>query len=145
MGPNAKTAVYCGGGSAVLRPYYARTPFEGISSKCTDVRYLVGCHAHKMLPILGPYLKAADGRTGVTFKAFTQSDKDVDRKPVDILHLDDTNMYFADYYHPELTEDLWYGEVEAFFTAEETCDYEFGLTVYGTGRLYVNDELVVLN
>ncbi|KAM0325856.1 hypothetical protein ACHAQA_007159 [Verticillium albo-atrum] len=145
IGPNAKTAVYCGGGSATLRPYYAVTPFEGISSQAKDVKYSVGCHAHKMLPILGPRLETADGQVGVTFKAFTVPETQKDRLPVDTLHLEDTNMYFADYYHPELTEDLWWGEIEATYTAEETCDFEFGLCVYGTAKLYVDGKLLIDN
>ncbi|WYZ45790.1 hypothetical protein EsH8_IX_000015 [Colletotrichum jinshuiense] len=54
-------------------------------------------------------------------------------------------MYFADYYHPALTEDLWWGEIEAWYTADETCSFEFGLCVHGTARLYVDDKLLVDN
>jgi beta-glucosidase len=145
IGPNAKTAVYCGGGSAKLRPYYTVTPFEGIVSQAEDVHYALGCHAHKMLPLLGPSLRAKNGEIGVTFRAFTAPDTQVDRRAVDTLHLTDTDMYFADYYHPELTEDLWWGEIEATYTAEQTGDFEFGLCVFGTARLYVDGELVVDN
>ena len=145
IGPNAKTAVFLGGGSASLRPYYAVTPFDGISHKAQDVQYSVGCHAHKMLPVLGPNLKTADGQTGVTFKAFTSPATDSNREEVDSIHLVDTDMYFADYYHPEITEDLWWGEIEGFYTAEETCEFEFGLAVFGTANLYVDSEHVVDN
>lgn len=113
--------------------------------KTDDLQYLIGCHAHKMLPVLGPRLKTQDGQTGVTFRAFTSPDTIKSRKPVDSLHLVDTDMYFADYYHPELTEDLWWGEIEAIFEAEETCAFEFGLCMFGTGRLYIDDELLVDN
>ncbi|KAL6408745.1 beta-glucosidase [Ilyonectria robusta] len=145
IGNNAKTAVYCGGGSAALRPYYAVSPFEGISQKVTDVRYSLGSQAHKMLPVLGPKMRTSDGRVGVTFKAFTSPDSNRDRNPVDTLHLVDTDMYFADYYHPELKEDLWWGEIEATYEAEETCEFEFGLCVFGTARLYIDDELLIDN
>lgn len=137
--------MYCGGGSATLLPYYAVTPYEGLAAKARDLRYAIGCHAHKMLPVLGPRLKTPDGRVGVSFRAFTSPDSVIDRKPVDSLHLVDTDMYFADYYHPELTEDLWWGEIEAIFEAEETCAFEFGLCVFGTGRLYIDDELLIDN
>ncbi|KAL3422360.1 glycoside hydrolase family 3 [Phlyctema vagabunda] len=145
IGPNAKIAAYCGGGSATLKPYYAITPFEGIVSKASDVKYSVGCYAHKMLPVLGTQLKTADGDIGITFKAFTSPPSIEDRQPVDTLHLVDTNMYLADYYHPKLTEDLWWAEVEAFFTPEESGKFEIGLTVFGTGKLYLDDELLVDN
>lgn len=113
--------------------------------KASDLRYSVGCHAHKMLPVLGPHLKTPEGRLGVNFRAFTSPDTVKDRKPVDSLHLVDTNMYFADYYHPKLTQHLWWGEIEAIFEPEETCAFEFGLCVFGTGRLYIDDELIVDN
>ncbi|KAH7152596.1 glycosyl hydrolase family 3 N terminal domain-containing protein [Dactylonectria macrodidyma] len=145
IGANAKAAVYCGGGSATLRPYYATSPFEGISKKNHDVRYSLGCHAHKMLPMLGPQMRTSDGRPGVTFKAFTSPDSNKNRQPVDTLHLEDTDMYFADYYHPELKEDLWWGEIEALFEADETCEFEFGLCVFGTARLYIDGELLIDN
>ncbi|KAG4433503.1 hypothetical protein IFR05_011012 [Cadophora sp. M221] len=145
IGPNAKIAAYCGGGSATLTPYYAITPFEGVANKTANFRYSVGCHAHKMLPVIGTQLKNCEGNVGVTFKAFTSPPTIIDRQPVDTLHLVDTNMYLADYYHPKLTEDLWWAEVEASFTPEETCEFEFGLTVFGTGKLYIDDELLVDN
>lgn len=145
IGPNAKTAVYCGGGSATLRPYYAVSPFEGIADKSKDVRYSIGCHAHKMLPLLGARLRTVDGQRGVLFRAFTSPDSDQTREPVDEILLDSTDMYFADYYHPSITEDLWYGEIEAVLEADETCDFEFGLCVFGTARLYVDGELLVDN
>ncbi|KAL2880327.1 beta-glucosidase [Colletotrichum sp. CLE4] len=145
IGPNAKAAVYCGGGSATLRPYYAVTPFDAIFEQARDVVYSVGCYAHKMLPILGPRLKTANGQVGVTFRAYTAPETETHRQPVDTLHLVDTNMYFADYYHSEITEDLWWGEIEASFTAEETGDFQFGLTVHGTANLYIDGELVIDN
>jgi beta-glucosidase len=98
-----------------------------------------------MLPLLGAHLKTLDGKDGITFKAFTSPASIKNRQPVDTLHLVDTNMYLADYYHPKLTEDLWWAEVEAFFTPEESCEFEFGLTVFGTGKLYIDDELLVDN
>ncbi|KAJ4142983.1 beta-glucosidase [Fusarium oxysporum] len=145
IGANAKTAVFCGGGSATLRPYYAVSPFQGITNKADDVRYSVGCYAHKMLPVLGPRLKTVDGQPGVAFRAFTSPESDHGRQPVDELLLDSTDMYFADYYHPKITEDLWHGEIEATFEADETCDFEFGLCVFGTARLYVDGELLIDN
>ncbi|USP81333.1 family 3 glycoside hydrolase [Curvularia clavata] len=145
IGPNAKTAVFSGGGSASLRPYYAVTPLDGISHKAENVEYTVGCHAHKMLPVLGPRMRTAEGRTGVTFRAFTAPPSDTDRRAIDLINLVDTDMYFADYYHPEITEDLWWGEIEGFFTPDESGEFEFGLAVFGTANLYVDGEHVIDN
>lgn len=145
IGPNAKAAAYCGGGSATLNPYYAVTPFDGISSKGGDVQYSTGCYAHKMLPNLGPQVKTSSGKTGVVFKVFTSPPTDTDRLPVDIIEIADTYMQLTDYKHHAVTENLWWAEVEAYFTPGESCEYEFGLTVHGTAKLYVDGELLVDN
>lgn len=145
IGPNAKNIAFCGGGSASLQPYYTVSPFEGIRRQASDVSYAIGCSAHKLLPLLGGYLTSEDGAAGVTFKAYATDPRDPDSEPVEILQVPDTYMYLSDYSHPKLTEDLWWAEVEATFVPEETCDFEFGLTVYGTGMLYLDGELVVDN
>jgi beta-glucosidase len=55
--------------------YYAVTPFDGISTKIEDsvpITYTVGSYAHKELPTLGVNLKTADGKPGVSFKAYNE-------------------------------------------------------------------------
>lgn len=145
IGPNAKNPAYCGGGSASLLPYYVVTPFDGIFSKVKSVKYSVGCYSHKLLPLLGPSLRTSEGAVGVTFKAFIDPPSLKNRNPVDMIHTVDTNMYLVDYYHPKLTEDLYWAEVEGFFTPDEDGDYEFGLTVFGTGKLYLDGEMLIDN
>ncbi|ELR09058.1 hypothetical protein VC83_03978 [Pseudogymnoascus destructans] len=60
-----------------------------------------------------------------------------DPEPVDVIHLADTYMYLVDYYHPKLMEDLYWTDVEGFFTPDEDGDFEFGLTVNRTGKLFL--------
>jgi beta-glucosidase len=61
IGPNAKTPVVSGGGSASLRPTYAVSPLEGITAAAKEigatVDYTVGAHTHKYLPLIDPYIK----------------------------------------------------------------------------------------
>lgn len=145
IGPNAKVAAYCGGGSAMLAPYHAITPFEGISAKAPDVKYTIGCQAHKMLPLIGPLVKTASGKKGFALKIFIDAPSKKDRQPIDTIELENANMYLSDYKHPKLSQDLWWAEVETEFTAEEDCVFEFGLTVYGTAKMYIDGELIVDN
>ncbi|KIW05918.1 uncharacterized protein PV09_03111 [Verruconis gallopava] len=145
IGPNTKNPAFCGGGSASLQPYYVVSPFEGMMRKAQDVQYAVGCAAYKLLPLLGPHLRTKDGNPGVTFKAYASPPTEAGSEPVEILNVLDTYIYLSDYSHPRLVQDLWWAEVEGYFTAEETGDFQFGLTVYGTGKLYIDDELVVDN
>jgi beta-glucosidase len=48
IGPNAKIASYCGGGSASLAPYYTVSPFDGVAAKSKgEVKYVQGVYSHK--------------------------------------------------------------------------------------------------
>lgn len=50
-----------------------------------------------------------------------------------------------DYYNPNLKSLLWYADIEGSFTAEEDGDYELGLGVYGTAKLFVDGNLLIDN
>ena len=55
IGPDAKTALVSGGGSAALRPTYTVTPFDAIGAAANDlginnVAYARGGNAHKYAP-----------------------------------------------------------------------------------------------
>ncbi|KAJ5682099.1 uncharacterized protein N7477_002039 [Penicillium maclennaniae] len=147
IGPNARMASYCGGGSASLAPYYTVTPLEGVSAKSTgDVQFTQGVYSHKELPLLGPLMKTADGKTGFTFKAYNEPPSaSQDREIVDELHLVGSIGFLMDYVNPKLKSLTFYVDMEGFFTPEEDGLYDFGVTVVGTGRLLVDDELVVDN
>ncbi|KAK9481527.1 glycoside hydrolase superfamily [Lipomyces starkeyi] len=131
IGPNARIAKFCGGGSASLLPYYAVSPFDGVRAKVTgSLTYVEGCTAHKMTPTLGPLCKITSGKPGVIFRAYLEPPSIPSRNIVDEIELRDTNMFLIDYSHP---------------TPETSGVYEFGLAVFGTAKLYVNDKLVVDN
>ncbi|MCJ1387416.1 hypothetical protein MMC18_000259 [Xylographa bjoerkii] len=147
IGPNAKVAVFCGGGSAALRPYYAVSPFEGISAKVgpDNIKYCLGAYAYKNLPSIGSQLKSLSGEKGITFRAFTEPPSEKSRQAVDELHLDDTDLKFVDYYHPKLNDPLWWAEIDGIFTPEHSGEYEFGLSVYGTATFSIDGKMVIDN
>ncbi|KAK9311627.1 glycoside hydrolase superfamily [Lipomyces starkeyi] len=147
IGPNAKIATFCGGGSASLLPYYAITPLEGISKKVNkEVKYAEGCAAYNLIPTLGRTSKTPSGKVGVLFRAYLDPPSVVGRKVVDEIELRDANLFLMDYYHRELVgKPVYYADVIGLFTPEESGAYEFGLTVYGTAKLYIDGELVVDN
>jgi beta-glucosidase len=146
VGPNAKFAAFSGGGSASLLPYYAVSPFEGVSKKVSGkVSYCIGCHAHKELPLLGPQVKTAAGRTGFMFKVYNEDHSVSKREAIDSLTIVDSNMFLADYTNPKLESNFWYAEIEGDLIADDDGDYEFGVSVYGTAKLFVDDKLVVDN
>ncbi|KAF2755591.1 beta-glucosidase [Pseudovirgaria hyperparasitica] len=145
IGPNAKVATYSGGGSASLLPYYARTPFEGITAQAKDVKYTLGAIAYKNLPQLAPETRTKDGQVGMIGKVYNEPPSSSVRNLVDEIHIDNLVMLLADYYHPKVNPDLFYMDLEGTITVEEDCDFEFGVAVCGTAKLYVDGELVVDN
>ncbi|RAH66027.1 beta-glucosidase H [Aspergillus aculeatinus CBS 121060] len=146
IGPNAKFAAYCGGGSASLDPYYTVTPFEGVSAKSQgSVQFAQGVYSHKELPLLGPLLKTEDGQTGFKFRVYNEPASEANRTLVDELHLVSSSGFLMDYVNPKIKSFTFYVDMEGYFTPEEDGVYDFGVTVVGTGKLYVDGEVVVDN
>ncbi|KOS48570.1 hypothetical protein ACN38_g461 [Penicillium nordicum] len=145
IGPNAKIATYCGGGSAALNPYYAMTPFDGISASALgDVEFAQGIYGHQMLPLLGKCLRTEDDQVGFTLKIFNDTPMLATRKPLEQRHETDSMIIFMDYNHPDLQK-TWYADAEGYFIPEESGTYDFGLTVHGTAKLFVDGELLINN
>ncbi|KAK9466043.1 glycoside hydrolase superfamily [Lipomyces arxii] len=150
IGPNAKVATYCGGGSASLNPYYAITPFDGIVAKvgADNVKYSLGGQSHKYIPLMDTVIKRADGAPGLLFRAFkTYEDAasyDEDVVPLTTVELKKTDSFLGDFSHPSLPG-TWYASLDGYFTPTEAGVYEFGVSVAGTARLYVDKTLVVDN
>lgn len=146
VGPNAKVATYHGGGSASLAAYYAVTPFDGIGAHVESTpSYTVGAYAHKDLPLLGHLLKTDKGEPGVSFRAYNSPPKAENREVADEIILTKTELLMMDYHCPRLKEELWWADVEGYLTADEDCEFELGLGVYGTANLYVDDKLIIDN
>ncbi|PCD22024.1 hypothetical protein AU210_015826 [Fusarium oxysporum f. sp. radicis-cucumerinum] len=146
IGPNAKIATYQRGGSAAVPAYYAVTPFDGISQKLeSPPSYAAGAYTHKLLPLLGNVVKTASGEQGMTMKAYTQPPGAENRVVVDDRVLSKSEMLLSDYYNDQIKDPLWYAEFEGSFVAEEDCEFELGLIVCGSAKLFVNDELVIDN
>ena len=146
IGPNAKVATYCGGGSAAVRPYYTITPFDAVTSASQPtVHFSQGAYSHKDLPALGNILKTPDGQTGFIFKVYDKQPGSKDRELVDTIQLTDSYIFLADYKPPQIKGTLYYADMDGIFTPEEDGTYDFGLTVSGTAKLFLNDTLLVDN
>ncbi|CAM1507972.1 Fc.00g048200.m01.CDS01 [Cosmosporella sp. VM-42] len=147
IGPNANISTYCGGGSAGLRAYKAVTPLEGIKDLATNVVFSQGTYGHQSLPQLGKLLKTSDGKQGFQLRVYNDPPPTKGanaRQIVEERILDDTNMWFVDYRNPNLS-DTWYAEAEGTLVPETAGEWEFGLAVHGTAKLFINGELVVSN
>lgn len=146
IGPNTDFAAYCGGGSARLPAYYTVTPLEGIRRRSKDdVSFSQGAYGHKELPLLGEQLRTEDGLPGYTFRVYTEPSSSEGREAVDTLHMRNSSAFLMDYKHPKVSGDLYYVTMDGTFEPPKSGVYEFGLTVAGTGLLYVDGKLVVDN
>ncbi|PYI09922.1 beta-glucosidase J [Aspergillus sclerotiicarbonarius CBS 121057] len=146
IGPNAKIAAYCGGGSASLDPYYTVSPYDGVAAKTNAaIHFSQGVYSHKELPLLGPLLKTADNKPGFNFRVYNEHPSSPSRTLVDELHLLRSTGFLMDYVNPKINSLTYYIDMEGYFTPTESGIYDFGVTVVGTGRLLIDDELVVDN
>ncbi|KAK8217622.1 beta-glucosidase [Zalaria obscura] len=150
IGPNAKYAAFCGGGSAALAPYYAVTPFDGISAKAKGqkVDFAIGCYSHKELPLVGSSWKTSvdkGSESGLVFRAYNDPPCVTNRECVDEIHITNANMMFMDYKCDGIKTDLWYATIEGYYTAEGDGDYELGDCVYGSARVFVDGKEVIDN
>lgn len=146
IGPNAKIAAYCGGGSASLDAYYTVTPFEGVTAQTKgEVQFSQGAYSHKDLPLIGHLLKTDDGKTGFKFRVYDEPASNAQRELLHELHLVTSMGFLMDYRHPKIKSFLYYVDMEGYFTPEEDGIYDFGVVVVGTGKLLVDDEVVVDN
>ncbi|KAL4753345.1 hypothetical protein BDW72DRAFT_191261 [Aspergillus terricola var. indicus] len=146
IGPNAKVAAYCGGGSASLDAYYTVTPFEGVSTQSKgEVHFAQGSYSYKDLPLIGHLLRTDDGKTGFKFRVYDEPASSSNRELLHELHLVSSQGFLMDYRHPKIKSYLYYVDMEGYFTPEESGIYDFGVVVVGTGKLLVDDEVVVDN
>ncbi|GJJ11758.1 hypothetical protein Clacol_005996 [Clathrus columnatus] len=153
MGPNAKARNISGGGSANLKPSYVVTPYQGIvdnKPENVEIKYTVGCYAQKYLPSLQEEMASPSNpsKSGFWHCAFFNHDPKTNTPlstPLAEYVLNDNRILLNDFL-PEGITDEWSMVVKGIFTpVDYTGVFEFGLTVAGRGKLFVNDQLVVDN
>ncbi|KAJ3558052.1 hypothetical protein NM688_g1141 [Phlebia brevispora] len=148
IGPNAKDRVISGGGSAALKASYIVTPFEGLTKNAPaglDIKYEVGCYAHKYLPTLEDLLKTPSGEPGwaCSFYNHDEHGNPVGNSVADFV-LNDTRIKLNDFLPTGLTP-TWTIKLNGKLTVEKAAEYELGLTVAGRAKLFVDGKLVVDN
>lgn len=146
IGPNAALAAFSGGGSASLLPYYARSPLDGIQSSCSKTKYALGAPGWKKLPLLSNRVKTKHGKHGLDMKVYLDPPSKKSRQPFDELLIEKSDVLLVDYKHPSIPKNsLFYATLEGTIEVEETTEYEFSMSVAGTGKVFVDDQLVVDN
>jgi beta-glucosidase len=88
-----------------------------------------------------------DGKPGFTGTWHSHADQNltVIEEPMKKQYIDETNMFFSNSQPKELTERFTLRLRATLKPMERDTDFEFGLTVAGRAKLYVDDNLVVDN
>jgi beta-glucosidase len=149
VGPNAKGTVISGGGSAALKPSYVITPYAGISDIApagVEVSYALGCYAHKYMPTLEKFISTPDGVPGwtCTFYAYEEATEERLPDPVATFVLTDTKIKVNDFL-PAGLGSTWGLELHAKMIPKVSGPFEFGLTVAGRARLYIDGAEIIDN
>ncbi|CAE6520641.1 unnamed protein product [Rhizoctonia solani] len=147
VGPNVQARVISGGGSAFLKPSYAVTPWDGIIAakpEGVDVKFEVGCYAHKFLPTLENLLTTPDGHPGWEARFYTHDENQQPKDEVAKFVLNDTRVKLNDFL-PEGLTSSWTIKLKGTLKVEKTAPFEFGLTVAGRAKLWVNGKMTIDN
>ncbi|KAL4885969.1 putative beta-glucosidase K [Aspergillus karnatakaensis] len=148
IGPNMKTAAYCGGGSASLDPYYTVTPYEGIIKRLPPeiiVTYEIGAYAYGFIPELrAPDIHTPEGTPGLRMRFYRDAPCQANRQVIHETTMSESVWQLMGFSHPKLDK-LFYADIEGDLVAQETGLYEFGLAVYGTAAFYLDNKLVIDN
>jgi beta-glucosidase len=145
IGPNADFVAYCGGGSASLKPYYAVSPLNGLKAQVPNIQHTIGSPGWKKMPLLSRLTKASNGLEGFDMKVFLEPPTNKNREMIDSLYVNTADIFLADYKHPKIESNLFYLELDGTLTPTETAEYEFSLSVSGTGKIFVDGKCIVDN
>lgn len=112
------------------------------------VDFTIGAQAHKELPTVGTSWNTSPdgkGKAGLTFHAYNEPPTDKDRKSVDEIHLDNSNVMMMDYYCPRIKNHLFYVTIDGYFMADRNGEYQIGVCVFGTAKVYVDGKELIDN
>nr|AMK37826.1 beta-glucosidase [Inonotus obliquus]AMK37827.1 beta-glucosidase [Inonotus obliquus] len=150
VGGNAKTTVLSGGGSASLKASYFISPYDGVVNALgenVEITYAEGARAYKTLPTLENELVTEKGEKCWTGEWYSNGPDGLTAQgdPVKTEVIDETNAFIS-IDKPE--------GVASHFTLHlrgktrpinVDTKFEFGLTVAGRAKLYVDGKLLIDN
>ncbi|KAG8814210.1 hypothetical protein FRC17_001247 [Serendipita sp. 399] len=147
IGGNAKADILSGGGSASLKPSFLINPFEGITGalkKDVEVTYAEGAQTFMTLPSFVREVVTEDGRFGFDGYWYCHDEND---QPLSEPHfterIDVTTLFIVEAVPAGLTA-KWTLKLKARFKPrDEDIAYNFGCSVLGRARVYVDGDLVV--
>lgn len=141
IGSHIKTPAISGGGSAALKPYHPSSLYEAVQEVLPGAKiiYETGAHAHKMLPVIDRLLSNA------VIHFYNEPVSNPARKCLGTEPVPTTAFQFMDYKLPGLNRELFWSTLIGDFNCDASGVWDFGLTVFGTANLYIDDELIIDN
>ncbi|KAG6885755.1 hypothetical protein C0993_010267 [Termitomyces sp. T159_Od127] len=152
IGGNAKATVLSGGGSAALKPSYFISPYEGIvnalAGSNVQVTYSEGARTYMSLPTLENDLVTPTGERGWIGSWYKhESDESLTplERPLETRLVDETRIFISTSTPKTITR-KWTLRLRGYLKPRPyDCAFEFGLTVAGRAKLYVDGDLVIDN
>ncbi|KAH2732912.1 hypothetical protein KXW77_003149 [Aspergillus fumigatus] len=148
IGPNMKTAAFCGGGSASLQPYYSTSPYQGITSQLppgVEVLYETGATSYAFIPELAASeVRTPEGQPGLGMRFYRDPPSVQERRVVEETIIQESSWQLMGFSNPELDR-LFHADIEAELIAPATGPFQFGLAVYGSASLFLDDQLIIDN
>ncbi|CAH0018761.1 unnamed protein product [Clonostachys rhizophaga] len=148
IGPNMKTAAFCGGGSASLQPYYSASPYQGIVDQLpadVEILYETGATSFAYIPELqASDVRTPEGRPGLRMRFYRDPPSIKERRVVEEIIMQESSWQLMGFSNPELDR-LFYADIEAELFAPATGPFEFGVAVYGSSSLFIDDQLIIDN
>ncbi|KAL4066905.1 glycoside hydrolase family 3 protein [Scleroderma citrinum] len=151
VGGNVKAVVLSGGGSAALKPSYFVSPYDGIVNALppgVEVAYSEGASTYMVMPTLDYELMSPSGERGLLGSWYShESDESMTPIPTPMAtHLIDESRMFIGTSAPAGITYRWTLKLEGQLKPRaRDCTFEFGLTVAGRAKLYVDGKLVIDN
>ncbi|KAL2854427.1 hypothetical protein BJY01DRAFT_231852 [Aspergillus pseudoustus] len=141
IGSHVKTPAISGGGSASLKPYYAVSLYDAVREALPDAElvYETGAYAHNMLPVIDRLLSNA------VIHFYNEPMTKLDRKCLGTEPVPTTAFQFMDYKLAGLNRALFWATLIGDFVPDASGIWDFGLAVFGTANLYIDDELIIEN
>jgi beta-glucosidase len=160
IGPDADTLLFGGGSPKVNKPATSVSPLDGIRRRAgddVDVTFHHGVEpvgpaslASALPPVPSSFLAPPGGQPGQGLRGEYFLTNDLSGDPAAVIENDPIAARATGFYtffpgpvprqpaSPPAASIRWTGTI----TAPQTRTYRFGLTAFGTGRVYIDDQLV---
>ncbi|KAE8354738.1 putative beta-glucosidase [Aspergillus coremiiformis] len=143
IGSHMKRPAVCGGGSAQLEPHYTVSLYDALLeelSPATSITFQTGQYVDKVLPAIDRLL------VNGALEFYNSPPTVQNRRSLGQEFVSSTAFKLMDYNGmAELNKQCFWATLTGDFIPDTSGPWEFGLSVYGSGTFYLDDELLIDN